>query len=584
MAYAMIDSVKVNPDIPIKTTLSRMINYRINPVKTNDFKYISSFACDKETAIDEFYGAIKAYEDNTLNIQNSSSDHIAYQMLQSFEPGEVTPELANALGYELAQKLFNEQHMFIVATHIDKEHIHNHIYACAVNLDENKKWKEIWKSSFYAQNLCNEITKKYGLSVIEKEVWEKYEKGMKYKEWEEEQKLSGSSFKGQIKQIINNSLIYVKSFSELCEDLQKQGVRVRNTEKGVSFMLDKQQRWVRGRTLGSNYTRESLIKSIAELNGKNTENENITVNIKKNFIFKENENFYYTRIPYTEYFIAYSKRDNRCNKDSGGSVSIELKPYGLYTLTNRSTQEQEQKTGLELYNLYKRKQKLEEEQLLHKKQSYELQKSKKIQIYYSQYSFTTLRSAKMNYITYIAYQNRKKAVVDAKEAFTVLNYMRSVDIKSYDDIVLKAAELNQNAASLEQRINELRNKQQLLQDIKTVIKSKDELYPIFERYNCLKTSKEKEYFKNLHSSELLKYDILNKKSAVVKSQNRDINFDKIDESTLAISDKVNELYAELNLVRRDLQNINKAKQIADDVLAKNKDKEKNALKSKNRIK
>ena len=115
----------------IAQCLADRTEYATNPDKTNDGEFISSYACDLATVDAEFLLSKREY--NAITGRTQKSDVIAYQLRQSFKPGEITPEEANKIGYELALRFTKQRHSFIVATHVDKHHIHNHIIFNYIN-------------------------------------------------------------------------------------------------------------------------------------------------------------------------------------------------------------------------------------------------------------------------------------------------------------------------------------------------------------------------------------------------------------------------------------------------------------------
>ena len=153
-----------------KTALQSMkdrLDYAENDLKTEQGKYISSYMCSPETAAQEFALTQKIYSYKSADRVTKGEPVIGYQIIQSFKPGEITPEKANELGYELAMRFTKGNHAFLVATHTDKEHIHNHIIYNAVNLDGTKKFKNFFWSMKALQKISDMICLENGLSVIE---------------------------------------------------------------------------------------------------------------------------------------------------------------------------------------------------------------------------------------------------------------------------------------------------------------------------------------------------------------------------------------------------------------------------------
>ena len=138
------------------TAIADIIDYVKNPEKTDHGRLITSWQCDSYTADSEFFYSKQQYIRNTRRVRGSD-DVIAYQIRQSFRPGEITPEEANRLGYELAKRFTKGNHAFIVCTHIDKSHIHNHIIWSAISLDERRKFKDFWCSAKAVRRLNDTI-------------------------------------------------------------------------------------------------------------------------------------------------------------------------------------------------------------------------------------------------------------------------------------------------------------------------------------------------------------------------------------------------------------------------------------------
>ena len=138
--------------------------YALNDEKTENGTVVSSYACNKEIVDKEFMEARREYLQKTGRVYKG--DIIAYQIRQSFKPGEITPEEANQIGYETAMRFTKGEHAFIVATHTDKKHIHNHIVYNSINLDCDKKFRDSWFCALGLRRLSDLICLEHGMSVI----------------------------------------------------------------------------------------------------------------------------------------------------------------------------------------------------------------------------------------------------------------------------------------------------------------------------------------------------------------------------------------------------------------------------------
>ena len=153
MAATRLIALHKNKGKSVAACLKSRTDYAQNPDKTNKGELVSSYACSPLTVDEEFMLTKRLYERSTGRIQKS--DVIAYQVRQSFKPGEVTPEEANRIGYEFAERFLKGKYAFIVATHTDRAHIHNHILYNSTALDGTRKFKNFWLSSFAVQRLSD---------------------------------------------------------------------------------------------------------------------------------------------------------------------------------------------------------------------------------------------------------------------------------------------------------------------------------------------------------------------------------------------------------------------------------------------
>lgn len=165
MATTRLIPMHQNKGKSIADYISDRTDYAKNPEKTNYGEYISSSECDTKTIQGEFLLSKRMY----LNITGREQKNgvIAYQIRQSFKPNEITPELANKIGYELGLQFTKGNHAFFVATHIDKVHIHNHIIFNSTSLDCNKKFRDFLGSARAIRKISDRICLENGLSIIE---------------------------------------------------------------------------------------------------------------------------------------------------------------------------------------------------------------------------------------------------------------------------------------------------------------------------------------------------------------------------------------------------------------------------------
>ena len=178
LAATRLIALHKNKGMTVAACLKNRTDYIENPDKTEQGQYVSSYACSALTADEEFMLTKRQYD--FVNGRRQKSDVIAYQVRQSFKPGEVTPEEANRIGYEFAERFLKGKHAFIVATHTDRAHIHNHIIYNSTALDGTRKFKNFWLSTFAVQRLSDLICLEHQLSTIEYKPYRERQKRIVY--------------------------------------------------------------------------------------------------------------------------------------------------------------------------------------------------------------------------------------------------------------------------------------------------------------------------------------------------------------------------------------------------------------------
>lgn len=254
MAATKLIALHINKGKTLAKTLEDRIDYAHNPEKTENGHYISSFECDADTVLEEFLLTKRAYQQSTGRQQKN--DVIAYMIRQSFKPGEVTPEEANQLGYELGMRFTKGKHAFIVDTHTDKPHIHNHIIFNSTTLDATKKFNNFWFSGLAIQRLSDLICLENGLSVIEKKQKNERRQQTKYEKRD--------TFRSGIRLVIDEAINKKpKDFEEFLLFMADAGYEVKRG-KHIAFRSKGQQRFIRMRSLGVGYTEDEIREAIIE--------------------------------------------------------------------------------------------------------------------------------------------------------------------------------------------------------------------------------------------------------------------------------------------------------------------------------
>ncbi len=250
MAYTKIHA--------ITATVSKAVDYICNPAKTDEGILISSYGCSPETAAYDFKFA--------LSKTSQSDPNKAYHLIQSFLPGEVTYKEAHQIGVELADRLLEGKYSYVVSTHIDKGHVHNHVIFCAADNINHQKYHDCKKTYYNIRSLSDDLCRVHELSIITP--GEK--RGKTYKEWQAGK--NGSAWKEQLKFDIDEAVKIAATYEDCIELIRAKGYEVKGegfgekAHKFISFRPLDRERFVRGsaKSLGAEYTKERIKERIEE--------------------------------------------------------------------------------------------------------------------------------------------------------------------------------------------------------------------------------------------------------------------------------------------------------------------------------
>ena len=242
----------------IKATVKRSIDYICNPAKTDGETLITTFGTTVEYAPAMFANALKKTD--------PSDPNLAYHLIQSFAPGEVGAKEAHEIGKELAERLLGGRYSYIVSTHTDKNHCHNHIIFCAADNITHKKYHDCKRSYWNIRHINDELCEEHNLSVIK----ENKHIGKSYKEWMADK--AGTSWKSRLKSDINETIKQAHTYDEFLDLMKSKGYEIKDAEispeahKYIGFRAPGQERWVRGRpkSLGDDFTKERIRERIEE--------------------------------------------------------------------------------------------------------------------------------------------------------------------------------------------------------------------------------------------------------------------------------------------------------------------------------
>ena len=238
---------------PIKSMLKKALDYIENPDKTDEKLFVSSYGCSYETADIEFQMLLdQAYQ---------KGNNLAHHLIQAFEPGETTPEQAHEIGKQLADEVLQGKYSYVLTTHIDKGHVHNHLIFCAVDMVNHRKYNSNRQSYAYIRRTSDRLCQENGLSVVKPGK----AKGKTYAEWDAQKK--GKSWKAKLKIAIDAAIPQAKDFDGFLRLMEAQGYEVKQG-KYISFraladgLRPGQERFTRCKTLGEDYTEERITQRI----------------------------------------------------------------------------------------------------------------------------------------------------------------------------------------------------------------------------------------------------------------------------------------------------------------------------------
>ena len=232
---------------PVKSTLKKALDYTENPAKTDEKMLVSSFGCSYETADIEFEMLLaQAYQ---------KGNNLAHHLIQSFAPGEATPEQAHEIGRQLADEVLQGKYPYVLTTHIDKGHVHNHIIFCAVDMVNQRKYISNKQSYAYIRRTSDKLCRDHGLSVVKPG----QSKGKSYAEWDAGRR--GTSWKAKLKAAIDTVIPQAEDFDDFLRLMAAQGYEIKRG-KFISFRAPGQERFTRCKTLGEAYTEEAITERI----------------------------------------------------------------------------------------------------------------------------------------------------------------------------------------------------------------------------------------------------------------------------------------------------------------------------------
>ena len=254
MAATCIMPIHINKGKTARQSITARLDFIMNPKKTDGGILVSTYACSPETAADEFMLFRQEYQQNTGRTQEN--EVIGYHVRQAFKPKEITPEEANEIGKELASRMTDNQFAYVVATHIDKHHIHNHIIICSTDLDGQHKYRDVKQSAKDLAQISDSLCREHSLSVIQNP----QDKTITYDKWQGNQRRF--THRDELRMIIDTALrMQPDGFDALMQLLEDAGCRIKRGAH-ISIKPPEGERYIRLDTLGEEYKEATLRRSL----------------------------------------------------------------------------------------------------------------------------------------------------------------------------------------------------------------------------------------------------------------------------------------------------------------------------------
>ena len=293
---------------PIKTTLKKAIDYICNGDKTDGEIYVTTHLCSRENAHKEFELTKKQFGSRTKTL--------AHHLIQSYVPEEVSFEEAHQVGIELCEKILEGKYEYVLATHINKDHIHNHIIFNSIDVDEGKVYHSYYGSYMDIRNQSDRLCKEHNLSVIDQETQReingiKRRKFVNWYDWNEDKK--GSSYKSGLQFDIDRAIKYSINWEDFLSKMEDKGYEIKYG-KHIAFRAKNQKKFTRAKTIGANYTEECIKERILN---KEKELGNI-IDIKNNIKAKTSKGY--------EHWVT------KHNLQTGASTLVEIRNKGFNSM------------------------------------------------------------------------------------------------------------------------------------------------------------------------------------------------------------------------------------------------------------
>lgn len=522
----------------IKSTVKKAIDYITNPDKTilpDGTQLVSSFGCATETADIEFnLTANLANELNGDYSKTGGANNLAYHMVQSFaleDNKKVTPEEIHELGKQFAERFLQGKHEYVIATHVDKGHIHNHIIFNATSHKDYKKFRsQPYKTVAKIREISDKICEENGLSVIQTKGI-----GKSYKEWQIT-KSGDITWKDTIKNKIDEIIPKVNSFKEFVSQMKSAGFDVKQG-KHISFKAPEQERYVRGKRIGENYTKDKIIERIST--EKNIA-KNTVITIDKSYIFKALTDGFILRVPNQDYYVYLNGDTAKLKDDKNITATLTATEYSVLNKGLQSAGTISTENLLSAYGTTEIKVELEQT----KNENGEIPLSE--------------------YIKNRQLANKEKLHRAAK----AIAYSRTEGVIYYSDYSKRIKSLKDQSYETKHTLIKLDDTVESIKSVGKLLITYNKYLPVKQEFDKLKFAKfTRKKFENKHQAELASFEYVSERLQKLGVDPNTVNKDMLIGEIKANEKIIKEIEEKADKIFERIERLNEAQSVVDDFIS-----------------
>ena len=540
----------------IKSTVNKAIDYITNPEKTDGTILVSGYNCEADYAYLDFrMTAELAKEVKGDYTKTGGAENLAYHMIQSFaKHDKISPEEAHEIGKKLADEMLEGKHEYVIATHVDKGHIHNHIILNAVSFYDYGKYRtEPYKTARKIRAISDRLCEEKGLHIIK----EPKGKGKSRIEWEAVK--NGTSWKAQIQAAIDNSIAQATDYNSFVGLMKKASVEIKEG-KHIAFRLDGQQRFVRGKTIGGDYSKEQILNRI----GQRALSSYKEITINEKLILDETEKAYFTRIPQTQKYVWFDKEQCDWTSSQHKTLHVNISTEQQYNFVDKDGNFLEAITGEEIYKFYDHATKKREEQLT-KEMEQKAGKSERSGVIKTiKGSITAAKKVPVSLDKRVSYISRKQQIADTKEMAAMLVLLRRESIRNVNDFDVRIDNLKEQCQVIKGDIKKLETKNSQYKEAAKYLFSYNKYLPIKQQWGQQSMFKKK-YFYRKYESELLAFDHAAKQLERL-GVNTNVDHEKVVELVRQQTEKATELYSEFKRTESRIDELKKSRVMVEGII------------------